>query len=773
MYCQIRPYTVFQSLERLFWQWGAVGCLVWAGYGFWLASERLARELLTAGWGKVLGVTESGSVLMSCAINSACVNNLELVLARYDEVRYLAPFAGFVAVGLAMQVFKRYPTYKPVAAGRWATRRELRKYLEPRAQPLVGYLGLVPRFEWIPKLLSGKWNYRALHMPEDDFNEHTLVHGPPGSGKTAGLFRPALLRAAILGRSAVVFDVKYPDERQGLRSCIAEFRVLERHVETFTPYAAQSGSLDLFVGCEVFDKALEVATIFVPLSEGEDRYYRDMERRLLAGLIVDGKIKRGVRLDTMLERLNGGIAALEGFIKRNSHLSAKLSTFLELPKDRIAGAMTGLAATLEPFTRGQTPWRLGGYGTPIDLERVFREPTLLYIGIPQADVIAGHGALLMRLVKRVVDEMGLRVAEVSDDGRVPVGTGVYLDELLNLGRLDHLENMLATLRSRGIGYTLGVQGDDQGKQLYTREGWGAIQKMCRHKLYFLGALDPRDALEVSQALGETTVFEQTVVESGGEGGGRSGTSTREAKRALVSVEEMLGWAKFHAVVVARNLAPFKTMCYPLFDPRHPDHALHNRITELARDLPPLQFAPGQQHPSNFIQHDLPRGRLELARLVLRAVRDTWRCELLRERGKIVRIRLWGEEGFEPPNLSNLSWDGEALEVSDVEGIGEEFTNALVWLCRHTELETWFEAHAKRIKGCVVYSGDPIAELEGDTLWIDASAVAEVFGRGYMRNKSIVKRRVDDASLEVIEVRMRHGGLDKLEARVRVLEVEAV
>ncbi|NJK44305.1 MAG: TraM recognition domain-containing protein, partial [Pleurocapsa sp. SU_196_0] len=76
---------------------------------------------------------------------------------------------------------------------------------------------------------------------------------------------------------------------------------------------------------------------------------------------------------------------------------------------------------------------------------------------------------------------------------VPVGTGVYLDELLNLGRLDHLENMLATLRSRGIGYALGVQGDDQGKQLYTREGWGAIQKMCRHKLYFLGALDPRDA----------------------------------------------------------------------------------------------------------------------------------------------------------------------------------------------------------------------------------------------------------------------------------------
>lgn len=311
MYRQVRPHTVWQTLERSLWLWGTVACLLWAGVGLMRASERVAKSLRDAGWEKTLGTTEPAATLTYCAMNIACSSNLELVLKDYDRTLYLAPFILLAFVGLLLQGFKGYPMYRPIAAGRWATRKELRKYLAPRAFPLVGYLGLIAKLEWVPTWLWGNWNHVSLAIPEDEFNEHTLVHGPPGSGKTAGLFRPMLLRAAIQGRSAVVFDVKYPDERQGLFACVGEFRALERRVEVFTPYAETSGSLDLFIGCEVFDKALEVATIFVPLSEGEDRYYRDQERRLLAGFIVDGKLKHGVRLDQILERLNSGVAALE------------------------------------------------------------------------------------------------------------------------------------------------------------------------------------------------------------------------------------------------------------------------------------------------------------------------------------------------------------------------------------------------------------------------------------------------------------------------------
>ena len=47
--------------------------------------------------------------------------------------------------------------------------------------------------------------------------------------------------------------------------------------------------------------------------------------------------------------------------------------------------------------------------------------------------------------------------------------------------------------------------------------------------------------------------------------------------------------------------------------------------------------------------------------------------------------------------------------------------------------------------------------------------AEVFGRGHLQKKTIEQRTVDGATLEVIAVRLQHGGLDKLNARIAALE----
>jgi hypothetical protein len=330
------------------------------------------------------------------------------------------------------------------------------------------------------------------------------------------------------------------------------------------------------------------------------------------------------------------------------------------------------------------------------------------------------------------------------------------------------------LRSRGIGYVLGVQGDDQGRALYGREVWQAIQKTCRHKVYFLGALDPRDALEISKTLGEMTVFEQTVIESGGESGNRSGTTTREAKRSLVSMEEMLSWERFHAVVIARNLAPFRVMCYPLFDPRHPEHGLHKRITEIAAQLPAPKNSSGQPTISNAsLEPSVSTAPVsepfEIARLIFKAVNEIWPCELLRERGKIIAVRLKPRAPFSPANISSLTWDGTILELRGLEHVTEEFINALVWLRRRTELEVWLTTRNAQIKGRPGYAGQPLGELEGEVLWLQASAVAEVFGRGYLQKKTIVKRTVDATELEVIAVKLQHGGLEKLRVRIKTLE----
>ncbi|NJK43093.1 MAG: type IV secretory system conjugative DNA transfer family protein [Pleurocapsa sp. SU_196_0] len=214
----------------------------------------------------------------------------------------------FFVLGAFLEVFKKYPQYKAAAAGRLATRAELKKYLEPKSKALVGTLGLIRKFEWMPKWVTGAWNYLELGIPEDEFNEHTFVYGPPGSGKTAGIYWVMLFRALVMKRSVIMFDVKAAGDRQGLFGITRLFRLMGRPVEQFTPFSPHSKSLDLFHGCESFDKALEAASIFLPFKEGDDKFYRDQERRLLAGLIMDGKLHGGVRLDHILQRLNGGVA---------------------------------------------------------------------------------------------------------------------------------------------------------------------------------------------------------------------------------------------------------------------------------------------------------------------------------------------------------------------------------------------------------------------------------------------------------------------------------
>jgi type IV secretion system protein VirD4 len=778
MYRQVRPYSVWQQLERGFWQWGMVACLVWAGFGLWQALESVNQSLMNAGWGTRLQASELPAVLVSCSLNVVCSKNLELVTKLYDQTRYLSPLLAFAVLGIVAQGFKRYPRYKPVAAGRFATRGELEHYLKPsQGSSLVGTLGLIPRLEWLPKFLWGRWNHLALAIPEDEFNEHSLVYGPPGSGKTAGVFRPMLLRAAIQGRSAIVFDVKYPDARQGLYAVVNEFRMLERSVMVFTPFAEQSQSLDLFAGCEVFGKALEVATVFMPMPavKTDGSYYENQERRLLAALVMDGKLKGGVRLDELLMRLKGGVKAIEGYIQRNPHLMAELRTFMDLYPDKIAGVMTGLAATLEPYCQGKLPAFLGGHGQSINLEQVFLEPSLLYIGIQQADVMRGAGKLVMQLVKRLVDEVGLRVADASPTGQVPVGTGVYLDELLNLGKLDKLENMLSTLRSRGVAYVLGIHSHSLGRSIYGREEWEAIIKATRHKLVFLGALDPMDALEVSKALGEMTVFEQSVVESDGDNGGRHGSTTREAKRALVSVEEMLTWQQFHAVVISRYLAPFRVFCYPLFDKRHPDFWLAQGIAKAIQRLEPLILPSGElpAHPDpNATPQDSAQIRLEIARIIYRAVEQRWGCELFRERKVVTKVKLEPHEAIEVPNVSGLEFDGKYLIIHGCQRINEDLLNALIWLKRRTELEVWIRANAHQLKGSVEYQGTPLGEIEVETLWMPSGAVAEIFGKASLGHKQIKPRNIDGTELDVIEVRLHHRGLEKLRQRLASLESDA-
>jgi hypothetical protein len=241
------------------------------------------------------------------------------------------------------------------------------------------------------------------------------------------------------------------------------------------------------------------------------------------------------------------------------------------------------------------------------------------------------------------------------------------------------------------------------------------------------------------------------------------------------MEEMVSWPQFHAVVIGRNLAPFKVFCCPLFDSRHPDFDLHEKVSLAGQQVRALE-TPSEVKvqnvlPSKRILEDTPMARLELARIIVRAVSERWACDLARERGQIVTVRLEPNSAFNPPSITGLVWTGKTLEIKGCDRIGEEFMNALIWLKRRTELEVWLQVNGARVKGLDGYAGQPVAEAVGETLWMDSSAVAAVFGRAYIGKKTIHKRTVDDLELEVIEVQLELRGLEKLRERLLGLEAK--
>ncbi|NJK43092.1 MAG: type IV secretory system conjugative DNA transfer family protein [Pleurocapsa sp. SU_196_0] len=460
----------------------------------------------------------------------------------------------------------------------------------------------------------------------------------------------------------------------------------------------------------------------------------------------------------------------------------KLRTFLDAHPDKIAGAMMGLAGALEPLCKDKVALRLGGFGDCIDLERLFHEPRLFYIGVPQSQVLSGPtgpGALMMQLVKRVVDDITLKVVESSSSGKSPVAVQVLLDELLNLGRMDNLRRMLSTLRSRNVGYVLGVQSHDDGREIYGEDAWNSIVRLCRQRIIFCGALDPEEARDVAQVIGEMMVLEETISHSDGENGTRQGSTTKEAVRPIVSMEEMMRWPRFRAVIFSRYLSPFITDCLPLFNPLHPNHALFTGLMVKAEAVPEPEWTPEVTTPPLVLQlevkdgdglEDSPDIQYRLASLVVDAIRGVWSCELYRERGELSMARFQPRGDVNVPVIPGVSWDGHQFEVRGVNRIHEEFTNALIWLKRRSELEVWLNTHRDRIvEGSNAPMDAPLGEIVGDTLWMSSAEMTRVFGAGYTAKKQILKRLMGSVELEVIASPLVHKGLNKLETRLEALK----
>ncbi|RIH90172.1 Type IV secretory system Conjugative DNA transfer [Meiothermus luteus] len=551
-----------QKLARLGGGLLMIGTLVAVGWIGWQTAIEVAEGMMREGWGKALKAATPSELVLRCAGDflgncSSTFNGLWQKALPLDTLRLVV--AGGFVVGMLPFLIRPHRPRKLPGQGRWATAKDLAGYLGEKGS---GWYGL---FEGKP-----------LRVPHMERRTGTLVVGKPGGGKTTGYFQPNILLDARDGWSAVVFDLKWPDEG-GLMEAVRYYRYFGRNVYSYTPFVAGSARIALLEGAENPQEASNIADIIVPrLADGGAEFYANLERMLLAGLVwIEGQEGR-YSLRHILNLLRQGKEEIKAYAEVRPHLKERIGAVLQTREDILAGVVAGLAGKLSLFENDHLDASsLPGTGA-IPWEKFFSEPSLLYIGIPQEHLEGGKATALLWLVKRIMDREIHRAA-ARNGGTLKTLTSVYLDEFTAFGKLPGIEDNLKTMRSKGAAFHVSVQNLANGRSVYGRDVWESIQGTFGQQVYLLERLSEEDRKWLARTLGyETVVGYSRSSSRSGFLSGSEGEGEREEARFLLSAEEMREVKKGETVVILDGKPPVRTHLGGMWEKRHPLHGLYEK-----------------------------------------------------------------------------------------------------------------------------------------------------------------------------------------------------
>ena len=110
------------------------------------------------------------------------------------------------------------------------------------------------------------------------------------------------------------------------------------------------------------------------------------------------------------------------------------------------------------------------------------------------------------LISLVYTQLFNLLCEKADDvyhGRLPVHVRRLIDEAANIGQIQNLEKLVATIRSREISACLVMQTQSQLKAIYKDHADTIVGNMDSQ--LFLGGSEPATLKELSKALGKETI----------------------------------------------------------------------------------------------------------------------------------------------------------------------------------------------------------------------------------------------------------------------------
>ena len=312
---------------------------------------------------------------------------------------------------------------------------------------------------------------------------HVLVIGATGTGKTRLIIIPSLLYSlsAENRRSFVIFDVKGELEsetadlarQKGYRIRRIDFRNPEKG-DCWNPFHKINLLWHLGDKCRNrARKLLEdlIATVFCDGgSKTTDPFWRNISSSLFRGICSTlWESGKDLTLPWILKMANSipgdkdddKNCLLFRYADRLPDSSAAhrgLEGFRNASNITRGNIMTTFNTYITHFTSRDDILEMMSSSSSIDFGSIGREPTVLYISLPDDSVALGplQGMLLTQMMQ------DLNECAAANGGRLPVRTEIFLDEFCNIHpAIPSMETALTISRSRGIRYVLAVQSYSQ------------------------------------------------------------------------------------------------------------------------------------------------------------------------------------------------------------------------------------------------------------------------------------------------------------------------
>lgn len=397
----------------------------------------------------------------------------------------------------------------------------------------------------------------------DDGENHTLVIGVTGSGKTTAVVDPLIYSLCKHGESMVITDPKgeiYKNHAEllkarGYKIVLLNFRDPSRgnawNPLTLPYQLYKSGNIDKAV--ELVD---DVALNILQDKKAQDPFWEksasDYFSGCALGLIEDAE-EQSVNLNSISymttvgeEKLGPNSTYIKEYFTMKGESSSPYvfaSNTINSPGETKGGILSVFRQKIRLFASREQLSEMLAY-SDFNMRDIGKEKTAVFLIIH--DEKTTYHALATIFIKQCYETL-IDVAQECG-GKLPFRTNFILDEFANMPPLKDVTTMVTAARSRAIRFTFIIQNFAQLNDVYGKEDAETIRSNCGNLMYLLttelAALE-----EISKLCGEI----------------KSKKDDKTASQPLVTVSD-LQKLKMNEVIILRNrMNPFRTKLKQGFD----------------------------------------------------------------------------------------------------------------------------------------------------------------------------------------------------------------